>query len=130
MSASARDLSLLDRVARGGRFLFPNSGSYDLDHRRMISCLSIFHKLYFNRELPLSFLVPEPLSLPRATRFADRQHQYALSNPRCRTSQFLRSFLPSTVKRWNDLPAEVMQEDIQFFKRGCNIFLREDDAAH
>ena len=31
ISAAALDLSLLDRVACGGRFLFPNSGSYDLD---------------------------------------------------------------------------------------------------
>ena len=129
MSASARDLSLLDKVARGGRFLFPNTGSYDLDHRRIISCLSIFHKLYFNRELPLSFLVPDPLPLARATRFADRQHQYALSIPRCRTSQFQRSFLQSTVKQWNDLPAEVMHEVLQTFKRGCNAALRGIDFA-
>ena len=59
MSAAARDLSLLDRITRGGRFLFPNCGSYDLDHQRIISCLSMFHKFYFNRELPLSSLIPE-----------------------------------------------------------------------
>ena len=38
MSASARDLSLLDRVANGGRFLFfPDSGKYELADRLMIS---------------------------------------------------------------------------------------------
>ena len=125
MSASARDLSLLDRVARGGRFLFPDSASYDLAHRRMISCLSLFHKFYFNRELPLSFLIPEPLPLARATRFAERQHQYALCIPHCRTSQFQRTFLPSTVKLWNDLPAEVLQEDLHIFKQRCNDILKE-----
>ena len=46
MSASARGPSLLDRVARGGRFLFPESGSYDMAHRRMISCLSLFQVLF------------------------------------------------------------------------------------
>ena len=125
MSASARDLSLLDRVARGGRFLFPDSASYDLAHRRIISCLSLFHKFYFNRELPLSFLIPEPLSLARATRFAERQHQYALCIPHCRTSQFQRTFLLCTVKLWNDLPSEVLQEDLRIFKQRCNDVLKE-----
>ena len=129
MSASARDLSLLDRVARGGRFLFPDGASYDLDHRRMISCLSMFHKYYFNGELPLSSLIPDPLPLVRSTRFAERQHPHALCIPRCRTSQFQRCFLPRTVKQWNDLPAGVMQEDLNTFKQRCNARLRECNAA-
>ena len=126
VSASARDLSLLDRVARGGRFLFSDNtnSSYDLAHRRKISCLSLFHKFHFNRELPLSFLIPEPLPLPRSTRFAERQHQYALCIPHCRTSQFQRTFLPSTVKLWNGLPAEVLQEDLHIFKQRCNDVLK------
>ena len=95
----------------------------------MISCLSMFHKLYFNRELPLSYLVPEPMPLARATRFADRQHSYALCVPRCRTSQFQRSFLPSAVKQWNELPAEVMHEVLQIFKRGCNAVLRDGGST-
>ena len=123
MSAAARDLSLLDRVARGGRFLFPNSVSYDLDHRRMVSCLSIFHKLYFNSELSLSSLIPEPLLLPRATRFAEQQHQYAVGVPRCRTNQFQRSFIPNTVGLWNDLPEGILELEPQKFKRSCNAVL-------
>ena len=126
MSAAARDLSLLDRVVRGGRFLFPNSRSYDLDHRRIISCLSMFHKLYFNRELYLSSLVPEPLLLPRATRFAERQHEYAVEIPHCRTSQFERCFVPWTSKLWNGLAGEVMHVEPQKFKRECNDYLREN----
>ena len=123
MSASARDLSLLDRVVRGGRFLFPNSISYDLDHRRMVSCLSLFHKLYFNRDLSHSQLIPDPLYLPRATRFAEQQHQYAVDVPRCRTSQFQRSFIPHTVGLWNSLPEDVVQLELQKFKRSCNALL-------
>ena len=123
MSAAARDLSLLDRVARGGRFLFPNSVSYDLDHRRMVSCLSIFHKLYFNSELSLSSLIPEPLLLPRATRFAEQQHQYAVGVPRCRTNQFQRSFIPNTVGLWNDLPEGILELEPQKFKHSCNAVL-------
>ena len=126
VSAAARDLSLLDRVARGGRFLFPNSSSYDLDHRRMISCLSMFHKFYFNTELSLSSLVPEPFAMARATRFAERQHQYAVSVPHCRTSQFQRSFVPYTVGLWNGLPAEAMQAELQKFKRSCNAVLGDN----
>ena len=129
MSAAARDLSLLDKVVRGGRFLFPDSKNYDLDHRRMISCLSVFHKLYFNRDLPLSSIIPDPLHLPRTTRFAEHQHEYAVAVPHCRTSQFQRCFIPSTCKLWNSLPDEVMQTEPQKFKKQCNGFLRENPPA-
>ena len=126
MSAAARDLALLDRVVRGGRFLFPNSGSYDLDHRRMISCLSMFHKLYFSRELSLSTIIPEPLRFPRATRFAEQQHQYAVNVPRCHTSQFQRCFIPHTAKLWNGLPGDVIEAGLQKFKKSCNSILRDN----
>ena len=126
MSAAARDLALLDRVVRGGRFLFPNSGSYDLDHRRMISCLSMFHKLYFSRELSLSTIIPEPLRVPRATRFAEQQHQYAVNVPRCHTSQFQRCFIPHTAKLWNGLPGDVIEAGLQKFKKSCNSILRDN----
>ena len=126
MSAAARDLSLLDRVARGGRFLFPNGRSYDLDHRRMISCLSMFHKFYFNGDLPLSSLIPDPLLPPRATRYAERQHDYAVAIPHCHTSQFQRCFVPFTSGLWNGLPEEVLQLEPQKFKKSCNEFLREN----
>ena len=129
MSASARDLSLLDRVARGGRFLFPGNAGYNLDHRRAVSCLSLFHKLYFNRELPHSYIIPEPLPLVRATRFADRQHSHALCIPRCRTSQFQRSFLPWTVKQWNELPADKFHANLQIFKKRSNEYLRGDQRS-
>ena len=125
MSAAARDLSLLDRIARGGRFLFPNCRSYDLDHRRIISCLSMFHKFYFNRELPLSSLIPEPLLLPTAIRFAEQQHEFAVTIPCCRTFQFQRCFVPFTSKLWHGLDGEVMQTEPQQFKR-CNALLREN----
>ena len=129
MSASARDLSLLDKVARGGRFLFPGRANYDLDHRRAVSCLSLFHKLYFNRELPHAYMIPESLPLARATRFADRQHPHALCVPRCRTSQFQRSFLPWTVKQWNELPADKFHANLQVFKQRCNKYLQRDQRS-
>ena len=109
MSIAARDLSLLDRVARGGRFLFPDSRSYDLDHRRMISCLSMYHKFYFSGDLSVSSLIPGPLLLARATRFAERQHDYAVAIPQCHTSQFQRCFILFTSQLWNSLPEEVIQ---------------------
>ena len=129
MSAAARDLHLLDRVAQGGRFLFPNSRNYNLDHRRMVSCLSVFHKLYFNRELPLSSLIPDPLQLPRATRYAEQQHRFVVTVPRCNTSQFQRCFVPYTSKLWNNLPDEVMLDEPQMFKRRANVFLSEDPPS-
>ena len=124
MSAAARDLHLLDRVAHGGRFLFPSQGNYNLDHRRTVSCCSIFHKLYFDRDLPISSLIPDSLQLPRATRYAEQQHRFAVTVPRCNTSQFQRCFIPHTCKLWNSLPDEVMLEEPEKFKRKCNAFLR------
>ena len=68
MSIAARDLSLLDIAAHGGRFLFSISGSYNSHHRQTISCLPILQKLYFNSELSLSSSFPEPLLLPQPTK--------------------------------------------------------------
>ena len=129
MSAATRDLQLLDKVARGGRFLFPNCDNYDLDHRRMVSCLSVFHKLYFNNEMHLSSMIPGPFQPTRLTRFTEQQHRYAVMQPRCHTSQFQRCFVPFTSKLWNCLPDEVMLDDPQKFKRGCNTFLLENQPG-
>ena len=115
-------------VAHGGKFLFPDSASYDFTHRHMTLCFSRFHKSYFNRDLPLSFLIPEPLPLPRAMRIAVRRLQYVLCIPLCRTSQFKRTFLSRTVQLWNDLPADVLQEDLRIFKQRCNDALKESDT--
>ena len=75
--------------------------------------------------MSISIVKTSNVPLVRATRFAERQHQYALCIPRCRTSQFKRTFLPSTVQLWNDLPADVLQEDLHSFKQRCNDALKE-----
>ena len=129
-SAAAGDLSLLDKVVHGGIFLFLDFTNYDLDHRRLISCCSMFHKLYFESVLPNSSLVPDPLLPPRATRYAEQQHQYAVTIPRCHTSQFQRCFVPHSSKIWNSLPNDVMVEDPSKFKRKCNRFLRDNHGRN
>ena len=78
---------------------------------------------------PHGDMIPESLPLARATRFADRQHPHALCIPRCRTSQFQRSFLPWTVKQWNELPADKFHVNLQVFKKRCNEYLQGDQRS-
>ena len=122
-SAADRSLNLLDKIARSGNFLFPQNGNYDLDHRRNISCLSLFHKFYFNKEIPLSNLVPESYVAARVTRFAEQRHQFSVRELRCNTVQYQNSYLPYTVKMWNNLESNVFSEDREAFKKLCNRLL-------
>ena len=101
MSATTRDLQLLDKVAHGGRFLYPNCNNYDLIHRRMVSCLPVFHKLYFNNEMRLSSMMHGPFQSTRPTRFTEQHHRYDVMQPHCHISQFQRCFVLYASKIWN-----------------------------
>ena len=51
-------------------------------------------------------------------------HRYAYAPPRCRTSQFNRTFIPLLVSLWNDL-ADPLLDDVGLagFKSRANVFL-------
>ena len=124
MSASDSNLNVLSKIARSAGFLFPGSGSYDLDHRRNISSLCLFHKIYFSDDHPLHHLIPDPYVPLRQTRFSNQQHQYSVCEVRCNTVQYQRSFFPYSAKLWNGLQPEVVDESMGKFKTTCNRTLK------
>ncbi len=56
----------------------------------------------------------------RTARHRSRVHPYYLEPLRSSTVRFQRSFLPRTIRLWNELPSTVFPEryDMSFFKRG------------
>ena len=62
------------------------------DHCHNLSCISVFHKQYFSRDLPLPHSVPEPYVLAQSTRYAEQRHKYSVAEPRCNTAQIKNNF--------------------------------------
>ena len=52
---------------------------------------------------PLNGALPGPYVPVRVTRGALVTHRYTYAPPRCRTSQYNRTFIPLSVSLWNDL---------------------------
>ena len=55
----------------------------------------------------LSGALPLPYVTARVTRGALVAHRHSFALPRCRTSQYRRSFVPLSVSLWNDLSDPV-----------------------
>ena len=60
----------------------------------------------------------------RVTRDALVAHRYTYAPPRCRTSQYRRTFIPLSVSLWNDL-ADLVFDGVgpAGFKSNANAFL-------
>ena len=56
---------------------------------------------------PLSGALPTPFVPARVTRGAVVAHRHSFAVPRCRTSQYSRTFVPHSVSLWNDLSDPV-----------------------
>ena len=56
---------------------------------------------------PLSGALPLPYVPARVTRGALVAHRHSFAPPRCRTSQYHRSFVSLSVSLWNDLSDPV-----------------------
>ena len=60
----------------------------------------------------------------RVTRGALVAHRYSFARPRCRTSQYRRSFVPLSVSLWNNLSDPVFDGvELAGFKSRANAFL-------
>ena len=60
----------------------------------------------------------------RVTRGALVAHRHSFAPPRCRISQYRRSFVPLSVSLWNDLSAPVFDGvGLAGFKNRANAFL-------
>ena len=74
--------------------------------------------------LPLYGALPVLYVSLRVTRGAVITHWYTYAAPRCRTSQYRRTFIPLSVSLWNDL-SDPMFDGLGLvgFKSRANAFL-------
>ena len=112
-SAADSHLKLLDRVVRRAGFLAGGVLECNLADRRSVAEFCMLFKIRSNPMHPLSGALPLPYVPARVTRGALVAHWHSFANPRCRTSQYRRSFVPLSVSLWNDLsdPACLMVWD-------------------
>ena len=100
-------LKLLDRVVMSAGFLAGGVLECNLAHRRSVAELCMLFKIKSNPMHPLSGELPLPYVPARVTRGALVVHRHSFAPPRCRTSQYRRSFVPLSVSLWNDLSNRV-----------------------
>ena len=68
---------------------------------------------------PLYGALPEPYVPVRVTLGAVIAHRYTYAPPRCRTSQYHRTFIPMSVYLWNDIGDPVFDGvELAGFKSG------------
>ena len=81
-------------------------------------------KIKSNPMHPLSGAVPLPYVPALVTRGALVAHRHSFEPPRCRTSQYRRSFVPLSVSLWYDLSDPVFDGvELVGFKNRANAFL-------
>ena len=96
----------------------------DLSHRRSVAVLCMLYKIMCNPKYPLCGALPVPYVPVRVTRGALIAHRYTFAPPRCRTSQYHRTFIPLSVSLWNDLVDPVfVGVGLAGFKSRSNVFL-------
>ena len=75
----------------------------DLAHRRSVAVLRMLYKMKGNLMNLLCGALPVPYVPVRVTRGASVAHRNTYAPPRCRTSQYYRTFISFSVSLWNDL---------------------------
>ena len=126
MRCSAADphLKLLNRVVRSAGFLTGGVLECNLAHRRSVAELCMLFKIRSIPMHPLSGAWRLPYVPVRVTRGALIAHRHSFAPPRCRTSQYRRSFVSLSVSLWNDLSDPVFDGvGLAGFKSRVNAFL-------
>ena len=67
----------------------------------------MLYKIRCNPVHPLNGALPGPYVPARVTRATLVAHRYTYAQPRCRTLQYSRAFIPFSVSLWNDLANPV-----------------------
>ena len=117
-SAADTHLRLLDRVVSGANFLAGGVFECDLAHRRSVAVLCMLYKTRCNPMHPLCGGLPVPYVPVRVA------HRFTYAPPRCRTSQYRRTFIPLSVSLWKDLSDPVFDGvGLAGFKSRANAFL-------
>ena len=102
-SATDTHLKVLDRVDSGACFLAGGVLNCNLSHRRSVAMLRMLYKIRCNPMHPLCGALPVPYVPVRVTRGTLIAQRYTYAPPRCRTSQYRRTFISLSVSLWNDL---------------------------
>ena len=89
------------------RFLTGGVFECDIAHRRSVAVLCMLYKIRCKAMHPLNGALPGAYVPVRVTRGALVTHRYTYALPRCRTSQFSRTFFPLSVSLRNDLAHPV-----------------------
>ena len=106
-SAADTHLKLLDRVVSGASLLTGGVFECDLTHRRSVAVICMLYKIRCNPMHPLNGALSVPYVPVRVTRGIVIAHRYICAPPRCRTSQYSRTFILLSVSLWNDLSDPV-----------------------
>ena len=93
-SAADSHHKLLDRVVRSASFLAGGVLECNLAHRRSVAVLCMLFKIKSNPIHPLNGALPLPYVPARVTSGALVAHRHSFAAPRCRTSQYRRTFVP------------------------------------
>ena len=102
----------------------------DIAHRRSMAVLCILIRSGVNPVHALNGALPGPYVPVRVTRGSLVAHRYTYAPPRCRTSQYSRTFFPLSVSLWNDLANPVFDGvGLAGFKSRANAFLLAQAAA-
>ena len=84
----------------------------------------MLYKITCNPMHPLYGTLPVPYVPVWVTRGALVAHRYTYVPPRCRTSQYCRTFIPLSVSPWNGLDDPVFDGvGLAGFKSRANAFL-------
>ena len=123
-SAADSHLKLLDRVVRSAGFLACGVLECNLAHRESVAELCMLFRIKSNSMNPLSGALPSPYVPARITRGALVAHRHSFAPPRCRSSQYRRTFVPLSVSLWNDVSDPVFDGvGLVGFKSRANAFL-------
>ena len=96
----------------------------NLSHRRSVAMLCMLYKIRCNPKHPLCGALPVPYVPVWVTRGALIAHRYTFASPRCRTSQYRRTFILLSVSLWNDLVDPLFDGvGLAGFKSRSNAFL-------
>ena len=106
-SAADTHLKQLDRAASGARFLTGGVFECDISHRGSVAVLCMLCKIRCKPVHPLNGALPGPYVPAQVTRSALVAHRYTYAQPRSRTLQYSRAFIPFSVSLWNDLASSV-----------------------
>ena len=114
----------MEGVVSGARFLTWGVFECDIAHRRSVAILCMLYEIRCNPVHPLNGALPGPYVSVHVTRGALVAHRFTSALPRCRTSQYRRTFIPLSVSLWNDLASPVFDGvGLEGFKNTANAFL-------